>query len=49
MAPPLISNRDARRAFLVGQGLAVGVSPDGGQKYTSFFADLLGDEGHPQI
>lgn len=28
-------------------GLAVGVSPDGGQKYTSYFADLLGDEGVP--
>lgn len=28
-------------------GVAVGVSPDGGQKYTSYFADLLGDEGLP--
>lgn len=28
-------------------GVAVGVSPDGGQKYTSYFADLLGDEGIP--
>jgi cysteine synthase A/cysteine synthase B len=30
-------------------GLAVAVSPDGGQKYTSYFADLLGDEGTPGI
>lgn len=30
-------------------GLAVGVSPDGGQKYTSYFAELLGDEGLPQV
>jgi len=29
-------------------GLAVAISPDGGFKYTSFFADLLGDEGLPQ-
>jgi len=28
-------------------GLAVGVSPDGGFKYTSYFAELLGDEGLP--
>jgi cysteine synthase len=26
-------------------GLTVGVSPDGGQKYASFYADYLGDEG----
>jgi len=31
------------------QGLAVGVSPDGGQKYTSYFADMLGEEGQPDI
>ncbi len=30
------------------EGLAVAVSPDGGQKYTSYFADMLGDEGLPQ-
>lgn len=30
-------------------GLAVGVSPDGGQKYTSFFAEVLGEEGQPGI
>ncbi len=29
------------------EGLAVAISPDGGFKYTSFFADLLGDEGLP--
>ena len=28
-------------------GLAVGVSPDGGQRYTSYFIELLGDEGLP--
>ncbi|MFP3913452.1 MAG: PLP-dependent cysteine synthase family protein [Actinomycetota bacterium] len=28
-------------------GTVVGVSPDGGQKYTSYFAELLGDEGLP--
>lgn len=30
-------------------GLAVGVSPDGGQRYTSYFSDLLGDEGQPRV
>ena len=30
-------------------GLTVGVSPDGGQKYTSYFAELLGDDGRPSI
>ncbi len=30
-------------------GLAVGVSPDGGFKYASFYADLLGDEGKPDF
>lgn len=30
-------------------GLTVGISPDGGQKYTSYFAELLGDEGLPAI
>jgi cysteine synthase A/cysteine synthase B len=29
--------------------IAVGISPDSGLKYTSFFAELLGDEGHPRI
>ncbi|MDH5616965.1 MAG: cysteine synthase family protein [Acidimicrobiia bacterium] len=28
--------------------IAVGVSPDSGLKYTSFFAELLGEEGLPQ-
>ncbi len=32
-----------------GDGIAVAISPDGGFKYTSFFADLLGDEGMPQV
>lgn len=30
-------------------GVAVGVSPDGGQKYTSFFSEMLGDEGLPSF
>ncbi len=29
-------------------GIAVGVSPDSGFKYASYFADVLGDEGNPQ-
>ena len=29
------------------EGLAVGVSPDGGMKYASYFVDWLGDEGNP--
>jgi len=28
--------------------VAVAISPDSGFKYTSFFADILGDEGKPQ-
>ena len=30
------------------EGLAVAVSPDSGLKYTSYFGDILGDEGLPQ-
>jgi cysteine synthase len=30
-------------------GVAVGVSPDGGLKYLSYFAELLGDEGTPRL
>jgi cysteine synthase B len=30
-------------------GVAVGISPDSGIKYTSYFTDLLGDEGTPTI
>ncbi len=30
-------------------GLIVGISPDSGFKYASFFADHLGDEGLPQV
>ena len=30
-------------------GVAVGVSPDSGFKYTSYFADVLGDEGKPKV
>lgn len=30
------------------EGVAVGISPDSGFKYTSFFADLLGNEGLPR-
>lgn len=29
--------------------IAVGISPDSGTKYTSYFADILGDDGLPQI
>jgi cysteine synthase A/cysteine synthase B len=29
--------------------IIVGVSPDSGLKYTSYFADLLGDDGLPQV
>lgn len=32
---------------LGGEGIAVGVSPDSGTKYTSYFAEMLGDEGLP--
>ncbi|NNF70037.1 MAG: cysteine synthase family protein [Acidimicrobiia bacterium] len=31
------------------RGMAVAVSPDSGLKYTSYFAEILGDEGLPQI
>ncbi len=38
----------AAEIYLSGrQGLAVGISPDGGHKYGSFFTDLLADEGMP--
>ncbi|UCE60944.1 MAG: cysteine synthase family protein [Phycisphaerales bacterium] len=30
------------------KGVAVGISPDSGFKYASYFADVLGDEGNPQ-
>lgn len=29
--------------------LAVGISPDSGTKYSSYFSEVLGNEGHPQI
>ncbi|NQT20552.1 MAG: cysteine synthase family protein [Planctomycetes bacterium] len=31
------------------QGIAVAISPDSGFKYTSYFIDILGDEGNPQV
>lgn len=31
------------------EGVVVGISPDSGVKYASYFADILGDEGLPQI
>jgi cysteine synthase B len=31
------------------EGVAVAISPDGGFKYTSFFANMLGDEGKPTV
>ena len=30
------------------EGVAVGISPDSGFKYTSYFSDILGDEGQPK-
>lgn len=30
-------------------GIAVGISPDSGSKYTSYFTEILGDDGLPQI
>ena len=30
-------------------GIAVGISPDSGSKYSSYFADVLGDDGLPQV
>jgi cysteine synthase len=30
-------------------GVMVAISPDGGFKYASFFADILGNEGNPEI
>ncbi len=30
------------------RGIAVGVSPDGGHKYASYFREILGDEGLPK-
>ncbi len=34
---------------LTGEGPVVGVSPDSGLKYASYFADILGDEGRPTL
>ncbi len=31
------------------EGLAVAISPDSGLKYTSYFAEILGNEGLPQV
>ncbi len=31
------------------RGVAVGISPDSGLKYTSYFADILGEEGNPTL
>ena len=31
------------------EGVGVAISPDSGLKYTSFFADILGDEGNPRL
>jgi len=30
-------------------GVAVGISPDSGVKYASYFAEMLGDDGLPQL
>ena len=34
---------------LEGEGVAVGISPDSGTKYSTYFGDFLGDEGLPRI
>jgi cysteine synthase len=34
---------------LTGDGPVVGVSPDSGLKYASYFADILGNEGQPTL
>ena len=39
----------ARRYAEDTEGVAVGVSPDGGLKYLSYFKELLGDEGTPSL
>ena len=31
------------------RGVGVAISPDSGFKYASFFADVLGDEGTPEV
>lgn len=31
------------------EGVAVAISPDSGFKYTSYFAEILGDEGKPKV
>ena len=31
------------------EGLLVAISPDGGFKYASYFADILGEEGNPRV
>ncbi|MGH8925140.1 MAG: PLP-dependent cysteine synthase family protein [Acidimicrobiia bacterium] len=36
-------------AAAAGEGLTVGISPDSGFKYASFFSDFLGDEGLPRL
>jgi cysteine synthase len=33
----------------LGDRPVVGISPDGGHKYASYFADILGDEGLPEV
>jgi len=39
----------ATRLTTAASDVAVGVSPDGGMKYMSYFAEILGDEGTPQL
>jgi cysteine synthase A/cysteine synthase B len=36
-------------SLIEGDGVAVGVSPDSSLKYTSYFAETLGDEGIPEL
>lgn len=42
-----IAHAAAEHLAEAGDGVAVGVSPDGGQKYASYFTEILGDEGRP--
>jgi len=30
-------------------GIAVAISPDSGFKYSSFFTEIIGDEGKPKV
>ena len=44
-----IKDRTAAEHAGNNEGIAVAISPDSGFKYTSYFMDILGDEGNPQV